>query len=51
MDRTADPANLNILLQMEIQARNRAEEALTLYEERYRLVVEKALEGILVAQD
>jgi PAS domain S-box-containing protein len=51
MERTTDPANLNMLLQMEIQARKSAEEALTLYEERYRLVVEKALEGILVAQD
>lgn len=51
MDHSADDTNVSVQLREERQARVEAEEQLKLCLERYRLVVEKALEGILVAQD
>jgi PAS domain S-box-containing protein len=49
--RTSELTNANKQLQREAIERNRAEEALRTSEEKYRLVVENANQGIVVIQD
>ncbi|MBI5570415.1 MAG: PAS domain S-box protein [Desulfomonile tiedjei] len=50
-ERTAELQSANERLQIELAERKRAEALLRESEEKYRLVVERALEGIFVAQD
>lgn len=50
-DRTRELADKNALLQLEIVERKRMEKAFRKSEERYRLLVEQSLQGLVIAQD
>jgi PAS domain S-box-containing protein len=50
-ERTAELINVNEQLELEIQERKRAEEAAHQSEEKYRNLVERATDGIVIIQD